>query len=120
MRAQTRNEISQGAIDLLLSSTADGAFAANSLRGSAGEQPSEVGRYRYGQYVNVWLRYWEDVHYQYRSGLYDEGEFAVQREATREFLNRAAGWVEYWCERRSFYSPEFAEMIDELLITSQC
>ena len=119
MRAQTRHDISDGGIQLI-SGRNDPVIADVLLRGGAGEELSPLEQFQYRGYLNTWLRYWEDVHYQYRNGLYDEGEFDKQREATRDFLNRSAGWPEYWCERRTYYSTEFAQMIDELIVTSLC
>jgi len=32
------------------------------------------------------IHYFENVHYQYRQGLYDEAEFSTQEDAWRRFL----------------------------------
>jgi hypothetical protein len=70
--------------------------------------------------TNALLRYWEDVHYQYRIGLYDEVEFSRQKEAWRAALNRSLGLRAYWCKVRALYSPEFMSEMDALVPDGGC
>jgi hypothetical protein len=70
--------------------------------------------------TNALLRYWEDVHYQYRVGLYDEEEFSKQKEAWRSALKRSKGMRNYWCDVRALYSPEYMSEMDELLSDPGC
>jgi hypothetical protein len=65
-------------------------------------------------------RYWEDVHYQYRVGLYDEIEFSRQRGAWQAFFANSNRAVEYWCQVRLLYSPKFSSEIDSLLPEGSC
>ncbi len=64
---------------------------------------------------NALLRYWEDVHYQFRLGLYDEVEYARQKAAWKATFANSVGFVNYWFEVRTLYSPRFASEIDGLL-----
>ena len=64
--------------------------------------------------------YWEDVHYQYRVGLYDETEFARQRLAWEASFSRSKFQKIYWCEVRLGYSPEFAAEVDGLPSVGAC
>ncbi len=107
MKAQTRNEVAVGVVELLTLAIDDADFANTILRGHRGEDLSDVEQYQYDQKTNAWFRYWENVHYQYRNELYDEIEYGVQREAIRTALTSGPGFATYWCARRSGYSPEF-------------
>jgi hypothetical protein len=93
MRAQTRHELAAGGVELNALTATDGALASIVLNHRAGESLSGVEQRRRASYMNAWLRYWEDVHYQYRNGLYDEGEFAQQREAIRDVFANGPEWV---------------------------
>ena len=65
------------------------------------------------------LRYQENVHYQYRQGLYDENEFAAHRDAW-SFLFKAKGRVDVFCNYRVGLSEEYVAEIDALLTTYRC
>jgi len=119
MRAQTRSEISQGAINLLALSVNDGSFQSILRRGRSGEELSEDEQFQFQRYYNAWFRYWENMHYQYRIGLYDEAEFAAHRKVLEASFSRLAV-VTPWCQTESLYSPEFAAFIDDLLTAYQC
>jgi hypothetical protein len=69
---------------------------------------------------NALVRYWENVHYQYRQDLYDEVEFAKQREAWRDTFERGPAITGFWCEKRLLYSPEFMAELDSLLPANSC
>jgi hypothetical protein len=83
----------------LLNSAAANSQLANVLRrGGAGEELTADERYQFRARTNALFRYWEDVHYQYRQGLYDEEEFSKHKEAWRAYLAASKGAVAYWCE----------------------
>ena len=76
--------------------------------------------YQFRVRSNALLRYWEDVHYQYRQGLYVEEEFSRQRAAWANSLQRSVGLSHYWCTVRTLYSPLFAAELDALLPPNAC
>ena len=119
-RAQTRNELSQGLIAVMLNLADDAETASLILRGDNGEELSEVERARYTNLTVAQLRYHENVYYQYKSGLYDETEYLAQREGWRNFVFHARGLVEVFCAIRSGLSPAFVSEIDGLLTTHRC
>ena len=80
--------------------------------------PTELFQFR--MRTNALFRYWEDVHYQHRVGLYDEVEFARQRRAWEASLSRSRRGIEYWCQVRTYYSPDFATEMDGLLGDKTC
>ena len=120
MTAQTRNEISQGAIELLTLAINDVSFQNVIRRGQFGEELSEDEQWQSDGHQQAWRRYWENVHYQYRIGLFDETEFATQKATWARSLSIHPGMVKRWCERKAGFSPEFATEIDGLLTTYRC
>ena len=120
MKAQTRNEIAQSTYELLTLSIDNLSFQSTMRRGRAGEELSEDEQYQFEGYHNGWFRFWENVHYQYRNGLYDETEFSKQREAWAFSFATNPGVVGYWCRVRSRFVPEFSLDVDELLTTYEC
>jgi len=120
MRAQTRHEIAAGIVDLLLVPAADGDLADLMYRAETGGELTPEERFRFNMRTNALLRYWEDVHYQYRVGLYDEVEFSKQKEAWRAAFIRSEGMRLYWCDVRTLYSPDYMAEVDTLLPGAGC
>ena len=89
-------------------------------RAEKGGELTPLEEFQFRMRTNALLRYWEDVHYQYRVGLYDDVEFSKQREAWRSALNRSKGMRTYWCEVRTLYSPEYMSEMDGLLPEPGC
>jgi hypothetical protein len=115
MRAQIRHELAMGIVDLL-QTPAENAQLAGVLYRAINDQPlSEEELFQFHMRTNALFRYWEDVHYQYRVGLYDETEFARQRDAWRASLGSAARTQAYWCKVRLLYSPQFMKEMDRLV-----
>jgi hypothetical protein len=116
-RAQIRHDLAVGIVDLLQVPAGNAQLASVLRRGAAGEALSPDELFQFRLRGNALLRYWENVHYQYRQGLYDEVEFARQKAAWAASLRDSVGMVTYWCEVRSLYSPRFAAELDGLLPT---
>ncbi len=118
MRAQTRHEITSGLVDLLRDVASNDQLAGVIRRAESGEDlsPDELLQYRIRSHAM--FRYWEDVHYQYRVGLYDEIEFATQRFAWKSYQPEA--FVDVWCSNRTQYSPKFVQEVDNLFDLSRC
>ena len=113
MQAQTRHDLTQGIVDqVLLRAVEFPSLMDRSRSDFSGFSEEDVARFN--AFVNARLRYWENVHYQYRLGLYDESEFSAQREAWKGFLSGAAA-QERWRLTRNAYSPDFAAEIDDLV-----
>jgi hypothetical protein len=120
MRAQMRHDLAVGIVELLNSAAANSQLANVLRRGGAGEELTPDERYQFRARTNALFRYWEDVHYQYRQGLYDEEEFSKHKEAWRAYLAASKGAVSYWCEVRPLYSPKFANQMDAILPSRRC
>ena len=120
MRAQIRHDLSMGIVELLNTPAANSQLASVLRRGELGEQLTADEQFQFDVRTNALLRYWEDVHYQYRQGLYDEVEFSAQREAWGATIGRSVGLAAYWCRVREFYSPEFMAELDALQPPNAC
>lgn len=120
MRAQTRHEIATGIVDLLLIPASNEQLADLMYRAETGGELTPQELFQFTMRTNALFRYWEDVHYQYRVGLYDEIEFTKQREAWAAALKRSNGMRVYWCEVRALYSPEYMSEMDALLPEPGC
>lgn len=114
MRAQVRHELATTIVELLNSSAGNSQLASVVRRAAGGEQLTEDEQFQFRLRSNALLRYWEDVHYQYRLGLYDEVEYERQKAAWKATFADSVGFVHYWSEVRTLYSPRFASEIDGL------
>ncbi len=120
MRAQIRHDLAMGIVEQLLVVSNNSQLAGVIRRGSGGDELTPDERTQFTTRSNAVLRYWEDVHYQYRQGLYDPSEFERQRGAWVDSLARSVGLVAYWCENRNLYSADFAEELNSALTIHTC
>ena len=79
MRAQVRHELATTIVDLLNSSASNSQLASILRRAGRGEQLTGDEQFQFRLRSNALFRYWEDVHYQYRLGPYDEEEYSRQK-----------------------------------------
>ena len=120
MRAQVRHELASTIVDLLNSTANNSQLASVVRRAGLGDELTPDEQFQFRLRSNALLRYWEDVHYQYRLGLYDEVEYSRQKAAWKATFASSVGFVSYWCEVRTLYSPLFASEIDALLPPHSC
>ena len=78
-RAQTRHELSSTIVTILSDTANNPQLASVIYRGSKGIPLTAVEQFQFELRSNALLRYWEDVHYQFRMGLYDVEEFDRHR-----------------------------------------
>ena len=120
IRAQTRSEISAG-ITGLLSDVAGNPQLANLVRrADEGQELTADEQKQYAHRSAAMFRYFENVHYQYREGMYDESEYLAHREAWRLFFENSRTAVKNWCDYRKIVSPAFRAEIDGLIAESPC
>ena len=113
-RAQTRSEVAAQIVDLLRDVSTDPQLADVMGRAHAGEELTAAENRQFRHRSLAMLRYFENVHYQYRQGLYAESEFTTQEEAWRGFMT-AGGYEAVWCSMRETFSVEFRTAFDRLL-----
>jgi hypothetical protein len=118
-QAQTRNDVSTELLDLLTPVYTDPQLADLLNRAEAGDDLNDVEAAQFRYRAQTMFRYWENVHYQYRVGLYDEAEFSNQEAAWRIFMTRQP-YIELWCAQRATFSAEFVAAFDTLLPDQGC
>jgi hypothetical protein len=119
-RAQTRHDLSTDIVSLFTQVAGNEQLASLRRRADAGELLSPDEKYQYELITRAFFRYWEDVHYQYRNGLYDETEFSRQRDAWKAYAGESEALVTWWCRNRVQFSPDFAEEFDRILTRFTC
>lgn len=120
MRAQTRNEISSRLVDIQMTVASSPQLADTLVRGRSGDELSPAEQLQFANRNVAMYRYWENVHYQYRLGLYDEEEFTSQRDAWRNYVNSSKPVAEIWCRIRETSSAEYVAEVDPLLTEYTC
>jgi hypothetical protein len=117
-RSQMRHELSQGSIDVVLMFNEDLETSNLVLRGLAGEALTDDEEARFGALLVAWYRHMENMHYQYRNGLYDDNEFRGNASFWRQRL--AVPVVrEHWCETNPVFSEDFVDAVN-LLADIKC
>ena len=119
-RAQIRHELAIAIVEHQDLGSNNIQLASVVRRGYSQEELTPDERTQFNFHNNAVFRYWEDVHYQYRQGLYDATEFEKQRAAWVDSLSRNPGLVAYWCEVRMLYSSSFADELNGALSTHRC
>jgi hypothetical protein len=120
MRAQTRNEISDRLVDIQMTIASNPQLADVLYRARIGEELSGGERTQFNQRNAALYRYWENVHYQYRLGLYDDSEYLKQRDAWRSYVNSSKAVADVWCRNRDEFSVEFEKEVNQLLEKQHC
>lgn len=120
MRSQTRNEISQATLDLLNYTATNGELSDAIVRADRGEELSDTERFMVGSRNEAVLRHWENIHYQFRQGLYDKSEFDASLATFSTILGDQPALMEKWCQDRTDYSAEFAKQLQALLPPDSC
>ena len=107
IRAQTRNDISQQLSNRLLLVASNSQLNSVTRRARLGEELSADEERQAYLYQVANLRDWENMHYQYRQGLFDEIEFAAEKTSWRFVISGNKGFANLWCLTRRNFSPEF-------------
>jgi len=119
-RAQIRNEISRGLTELLMPIVENAEVAEIILRANDGEQLTPIEEFRLRRRNELVFRYWENEHYQYRHGLYDESEFSADADAIANVISTNPSLRAYWCDERLHYSMSFMDFVDNAIPPGSC
>jgi hypothetical protein len=96
-------------------------FAEIIVRATAGEPITPAERIMLDMRSEAVFRYWENVHYQHRAGMYDESEFSKHLATMREVIvNRDKQIAGFWCGNRQFFSDPFRVELDAALPANLC
>jgi hypothetical protein len=120
MRAQIRNEISRAELDMLASWSGDPALADAIVRANRGDELSAAEQFMVRTRSETVFRLWQNIHYQYRQGLYDESEFEASIATFSQIMSRHPSLMDTWCQTSTMYSAEFAEHLQSLLPEESC
>ena len=120
MRAEIRNDLSTTAVNFLHSLAENPVLAEAILKANAGAELTPSEAYRVGSRSESVFRFWENSHYQYRQGLYDEIEFAASLETMRLIIGQNEYLEKYWCQNKLLFSVPFGQQIDEYLTRGYC
>jgi hypothetical protein len=120
MRAQIRNDISQQLSNRLSMLASNQQLANLKLRAESGEELTAEEEHRFFLIFVAIVRDWENIHYQYRQGMFDENEFNAERNAWRFVTNENPAFRRNWCLTRQNYSGEFAAEIEKLSDSAIC
>ena len=112
MRAQARSGISDAIIDNIKLGMDPRVIAAYQTQAN-GKALNAEEEYLLDAMANATLRLWENTHYQYRNGLFDDEEFEADLAVWRELM-RTPEYRKHWEAHRSTYSAAFRRQIDNL------
>ena len=116
--AQIRNDISQTAVMTRLTMAENGATSV--LRRMAAGQDIEAKELELATAsLAAVYRHWENQHYQYRIGLYDQSEWDAIKVGIRRTLSVPGVW-QSWCGTPDGFSAPFVADIDELMGNQSC
>ncbi len=120
MRAQTRNEISRGVVELLSSPSTSVELADAWARARQGETLTPAQAVMLETFSESIFRYWENSHYQYRQGLYDEEEYSKHLDTIIGLVTGDAAMMNWWCTHQNNYSTAFTEDLNKRLDLQSC
>ncbi len=122
MRSQIRNELSRGVYDLMSLTAGNKDMADAVARASSGEELTPTDAVMLRTRNEAILRYWENAHYQYRQGMYEEDEFSSHLITMSDIIlgEEEASLIGFWCKNRTYFSTPFIEDIDRILSEEKC
>ena len=120
LKSQTKSELAMGVSTLTLAIASNEQYADVLARGRAGEPLTPGEKLQFVNHSISMHRYWENVYYQYRSGLYDEADFSRHKNAWRIIMNGDSPTADVWCSRRSTFSRDYVAEIDSVLEKYSC
>ena len=114
MAAQTRQAISQGAINFLYRENESAEFSDLLMRGDSGQKLTPVENYRYTLHVVSMFVYWENYQYQFEAGMLEEDEYNPQLKVWK-FRISSPGRHRVWCQQKRTFSKRLALQLDKLM-----
>jgi len=114
MRSQVRNDVAQG-FQAFVALYANREIVDIALRRDRGEAVTPVETALADAVVEAGIRYWENAHYQYRQGLYDDSEFQSHLITMARVFRESPSWRRFFCSRTETYSKPFVDQMIELL-----
>jgi hypothetical protein len=113
MRAQTRSGITDAIIDNVKMYMDPRVIVAYQKR-RRGQPLTDEESALLNSLASATLRLWENTHYQYRNGLFDDAEFEADLAVWREEMEKTEFKL-HWSSSRHTYSEAFRTQIDEIV-----
>ena len=85
-----------------------------------GREVDELDSFQLQARCYIEFRRFENIHYQYRNGMFDDSEFYAEKSTWKSLINRNKAFARNWCSTRQNYSPEFAAEINNMLADDVC
>jgi len=120
IRAQTRNEISQQLSNRLLSVATNRQLASVMRRSRDGEKLTDDEFTQIYVYHVANLRDWENIHYQYRHGTFDQQEFDAEKTAWRSLIEDNKIFQGVFCNARLNDLADFVAALESVLHEDYC
>lgn len=120
MRAQSRADIAATIIDHMHTVSSDQELADIMRRARLGQDLDETESVRYLYHSLATIRNYENVHYQYRLGLFDREEFAGELNGFVRLLSGSVGLTRIWCQFRTIASTDFRIEVDAMIDDLDC
>jgi hypothetical protein len=120
IRAQTRNDLAQGAMSVISLAIENPHIADALIRSNNGEDITPTEAFMLDSRAEVIFRYFENVHYQYRIGTYDEGEFSRHMVTMKAVVTSTVSVREYWCQYGGLFSATFEDAANRILGDELC
>ena len=90
-------------------------FATLLVKGRTGQELTEAEQLRLWVFYGNVMRTWQNVHHQYLAGALDEVLWQGNRARLDRVLKEDIGLVATWRNDESQYSPEFNQIVNDLL-----
>jgi hypothetical protein len=120
IRGQTRNDLAEGAISVISLAVENPHLADALVRSNNGEEVTPAEAYMLASRAEAVLRYFENVHYQYRIGTYDEGEFSRHMDTMKAVVTNTVSVRKYWCQYGARFSATFEDAANAILGGDLC
>jgi hypothetical protein len=116
VQTQTRNAITESILDFQFNAEMSG-LRDIALKGN--NDPSSLTREEAGKVLQLYvsnLRLWENIHYQYRNGVFDEDEFNAERNSWKNLGARTPMLHSAYCQLKQGggLSTAFVAEMDQL------
>lgn len=115
IRGQTRNSVAEMLVNLLSLEVGDPGIAEIQVKHRSGEPLTAIEFERFQALQGAYWRYRENVHYQYRNGLYEEDEYLALREVWLNDVDTDEVRRTLFCQSLARRSPGLADEILELM-----
>jgi hypothetical protein len=116
VKTQTRNAITESILNFQFNSATSGLVELSARANAMPDSVTPQEAPRLVQYYVSNFRLWENIHYQYRSGVFDEGEFSAERSSWKALGDRTPLMHAVYCvlRQRQSLSAGFIRELDSL------